>query len=422
MKTIKAIVIGAGHRGVTYGWNGKAVEGEYEFVGVADPVKQRRDYFEEAYKIPAENVYDDWKPILEREKFADLAIISTMDRQHFAPTMAAIEKGYDILLEKPISPVPKECYEIAKAAEKAGVKIVICHVLRYAPLYVKLKQLIKEGKVGRVMNIIHTEGVGNIHQSHSFVRGNWHNSLESSPMLLQKSCHDMDLLQWLVDADCKKVQSFGALSYFCKDNHPSDAAERCEVCKYMDSCYYSTKNVYTESNWMTKCVTPQGSLYPDADERAEAMKTNNYGKCVFCLDNDVVDHQTVNLQFDRDIIVTFNMSAFNGGKGAGREIRIMGTEGELRASDNSSVITYYCFADRSTTEISYGDAVGSHGGADYMIMREMYNYLNDAYEGDSLCSIETSADNHVIAFAAEYSRLNGGITIDYDEFKKMILQ
>ncbi len=422
MKKIKVIVIGAGHRGNTYGWNMADVEGQYEFVGVADLLKVRRDFYADRYNIPKENVFDHWKPMLEKEKFADLAIISTMDRQHFEPCMAAIEKGYDILLEKPISPDPKECYEIAKAAKAKGTKIVVCHVLRYAPLFVKLKQLIKDGKIGRVMNINHTEGVGNIHQSHSFVRGNWHNSKASSPMILQKSCHDMDLLQWLVEEKCKKVQSFGSLSYFCEANKPLGAAERCTECKYIDECYYSTKKVYTDTNWMTKLVTPDGSVYPDAEERKEAMKTNCFGKCVFQLDNDVVDHQVVNIQFDNDVIATFTMSAFCEG---GRRIRVMGTDGELEAHDGSDIIDFFSFKDRQHYSISCldeGSMQGSHGGADYMTTRELYKYLNDAYVGNSICSIETSCDNHVIAFAAEYSRTNGGVTVDFDEFKEQILK
>lgn len=89
------------------------------------------------------------------------------------------------------------------------LKVVVCHVLRYSPFFTTLKDLILSGKIGEVISITHEECVGNIHQSHSFVRGNWGNTERLSMILLQKSCHDLDILQWLIGKKCIKVQSFG---------------------------------------------------------------------------------------------------------------------------------------------------------------------------------------------------------------------
>ena len=244
-----------------------------------------------------------------------------MDRQHFEPTMTAIDLKYDILLEKPIAPTKEECLEITKAAKKNNVKIVICTVLRYTSLFITLKDIIDSGKIGKVISINHEECVGNIHQTHSFVRGNWGNSERSSFMLLQKSCHDIDILQWLIGKKCVSVQSYGSLSFFTRENAPEDAAEYCiEGCKYADTCPYNAVKLYLddkENGWfITTCTKLQE---PTDEDVKKAISETQYGKCVFKCDNDVVDHQVVNMLFEDDITVSFTMNPF--GKG-GRYIHI----------------------------------------------------------------------------------------------------
>ena len=213
-KKITAIVIGAGSRGMGYARGAKSFPDLYDIVAVADPVECRRNYVRDLYNIPEERVYTDYREILAEGKIADAAFICTMDRDHFAPTMKAIELGYDIMLEKPIAPTPEECAAITKAANEKGVKVLICHVLRFTPFYGRLKQMIMDGMVGKVEALQQIEQVGLVHQSHSFVRGNWGNEGRSSCMLLQKSCHDIDIIQWLIDKKCERVSSFGSLKYF----------------------------------------------------------------------------------------------------------------------------------------------------------------------------------------------------------------
>ena len=212
MDKLKFVLIGCGNRGGTYSARGYE-QGHFEMVGIAEPDDFIRNYFREKYNIPEDKCFRSYEQLLAQEKFADFALIATQDKMHFEPAMMAIEKGYHLLLEKPISPSPKECLAIAEAAEAKGVKALVCHVLRYTPFSRKVKQIIDSGKLGKIRSVIHTEGVGNVHYSHSFVRGNWRNSETSSDMLLAKSCHDIDLLQWLLGSECKKVQSFGSQSY-----------------------------------------------------------------------------------------------------------------------------------------------------------------------------------------------------------------
>ncbi|MBO5019489.1 MAG: Gfo/Idh/MocA family oxidoreductase, partial [Clostridia bacterium] len=197
MKKLKVIVIGAGNRGQTYSEKMKNLSEKFEVVAVAEPIDNRRNKIREDWGLSDDRCFTDYEPLLRLGKIADIAVIATMDRQHFEPTMKAIELGYDLLLEKPIAPTPEECIAITKAANEKGVKVLICTVLRYTNVFNSVKSVIDSGKLGRIMSVNHEECVGNLHQSHSFVRGNWGNEEKSSNMLLQKSCHELDILQWL---------------------------------------------------------------------------------------------------------------------------------------------------------------------------------------------------------------------------------
>ena len=415
MKQKKTIIlIGAGSRGKTYTDYVAAHADDYAVIAVAEPIDDRRRYIQEKHGIPDEMAFTDWWPLLDMPKLADACFICTMDRDHFAPALAAIERGYEILLEKPAGATPEECMRLVDAAEAAGVNILVCHVLRYTPFFMGLKNLIDSGKVGRVMQIRHSEDVGNIHQSHSFVRGNWGNTGRSSPMILQKSCHDLDILQWLIGKPCTRVQSFGALTHFTAANRPAGAPDRCiDGCPVGDRCPYNAIKLYLENekNSWFRCSSTK-LIHPTNADVEHALRTTNYGRCVYACDNDVVDHQVVNMVFGEDIFVTFSMAAFNRG---GREIFIMGSEGTIHGRMADPFFTYYNFATRTTEQISIADSVagetitGGHGGGDAGIMEAFLANLRGEYHGKSICSLRESCENHLIAFAAEESRFHGTV-------------
>ncbi len=412
MKKLKVILIGAGGRGKKYT---NTMDNErFTLVGVAEPIADRRNYIKEKHHLSDEMCFEMWEPLLDLPKIADIAIIATTDRHHYGPAMKAIEKGYDILLEKPISPEFSECVEIMNAAKKKGVKILVCHVLRYSVLYKTIKKMIDENKIGRVMSIHYSECVGNHHQSHSFVRGNSGNSDRGSSMILQKSCHDMDIIQWFVGRPCKKVQSFGSLTYFTAENAPEGSPDYCDkTCPVYDTCYYNAVKLYTENKenmWFRE--TAASKVNPSDEEVAESLKRTQYGKCVYKCDNNVVDHQVVNLEFDDGTVASFNMCAFNKG---GRFIRIMGTDGEIYADSAENTIQYFSFKSREKEFIDFNDTenpnsvVYDHGGGDLGIIDAMYDYIANGCVDDSITEIEISTKNHLIAFAAEKSRLEGNV-------------
>ena len=417
MKKLKVILIGAGNRGGTYTDVMAAMPEQFEVVAVAEPRDSRRERIQEIHKLPDDMCFTDYKPLLALGKIADIALIATMDRDHFEPAMMAIDLGYDLLLEKPITPTPEECIALTENAEKHGVKVVICTVLRYTPLFIKLKEIIDSGRIGKVMSINHEECVEFVHQSHSFVRGNWGNSERSSVMLLQKSCHDIDILQWLLGKKCKKVQSFGALTYFTEENAPEGAPERCiEGCPVGDTCIYNSVKLYLEndSNWFRSAAT---KLVKSTDEDVKkSLLESNYGKCVFHCDNDVVDHQTVNMLFEDDITVTFTMNAFNTG---GRYINIYGTKGEIRAAlKGDTPIRVYDIVSKETEEIPSSGTdgiIGGHGGGDSGIIVTLYKYMTGDYTGNSVPTIQESCYNHLVTFAADHAR-KAGTVVDVEEY------
>ena len=267
---MKAIIIGCGDRGRRYAQYSLNHPDEMEIAAIAEPVDAKMQYMKNLHKLQDDQIYSDWREIAKKPRLADFVVISTQDAMHCEPTLAFIDKGYNILLEKPMAPAPEECKKITEAAEKKGVKVVVCHVLRFTKFWYKIKEMIDNGDVGEIMSIIHMENVGNLHQSHSFVRGNWSRAEDSAPMILAKSCHDTDLVQWLIGKECKKVQSFGSLTHFNKENKPEGAPHRCtDNCPYYDSCYYNAVWQYcvcTESDSVGRRVVVANKMNPTDEE------------------------------------------------------------------------------------------------------------------------------------------------------------
>ncbi|MBR4072123.1 MAG: Gfo/Idh/MocA family oxidoreductase [Clostridia bacterium] len=418
MKTLDVILIGGGDRGIRYTTIMSNLPEKFRVVAVAEPIDDRRNHIRDMHNIPEEMCFTDWKPLLEKGKIADMALICTMDRDHYAPAMKAIELGYDLMLEKPIAPTQEECKNIAYAAKEKGVRVVICTVLRYTPVFNVIKNIIDSGTLGKIMSVNHEECVGIIHQSHSFVRGNWGNEGRSSNMLLQKSCHDIDILQWLLGKKCKRVQSFGTLSYFTEENAPEGAPEYCyQGCPHAETCEFNAVKLYYDDKWNGWFRGACTKHYNHTDELVEkAIKETLYGKCVFKCDNDVVDHQTVNMLFEDDITVTFTMNAFNRG---GRHIHIMGTKGELRAAlDAQTPISVFHFKDNReelVDEKGSNEITGGHGGGDDGIVNTVHEYFTTNYKGNNIPDIMESYYNHSIVFAAEKSRAENTV-VDFEEY------
>lgn len=426
MKQITAILIGAGGRGTAYAKKMLAMSEKYKIVAVADPVGEKRRVIKEMFDIPENMCFSDWKDILALPKMADMAVIATSDDLHYGPAMKAISLGYDLLLEKPVAQTVRECTDIANAAREKGVSVLVCHVLRYTPFFKKVKSIIESGMIGNVVSIDQIEAVGDIHFSHSFVRGNWHSEKEATPMVLAKTCHDLDMIQWLIDKPCKKVSSFGRLTYFTEKNAPANTPRQCidGNCPLAETCPYNCENIYIKNTkglvWK-EIFTKQVATHPDFtdEELREALKRTDYGLCVYHANNDMVDNQIVNMEFADGVTAHLTLNAFNAG---GRFIRIYGTKGELFAYASGKSIHVFTFEDRKShdipVEVTEESIAGGHGGGDYGIVYDMYDYLTGNYVGNSVADIRISVANHMIGFAAEEARHNDTVVMMDDYFAK----
>ncbi len=424
---ITVAIAGAGGRGRNaYANIILKMQDKMKVVAVADLIREKVDTVAKEHNIPTDMCFDSAEEMLEKDKLADMMFICTQDKDHYGHAMKALEKGYHLLLEKPISPSLSECKQIAELANKKNLTVVVCHVLRYTPFYKTLKDILDEGTIGKIMTVNAEECVGYWHQAHSFVRGNWRNSDETSPMILAKCCHDMDILLWLIGKKCEKVSSFGSLNYFNSANAPEGAGERCFECpkEVRANCPYDCEKLYLDGprgvrngykGWPVNIL----NMNPTEENTIESLKTGPYGKCVFHCDNNVVDNQILNMQLEGGITLNFTMSAFT--PEIRRTVRIRGTHGEILGDMEAKTLKITKFGekqiviDTSTAESAGGTGAG-HGGGDAGILKSIVDYFIGNEVSKSLSSIDHSIESHFVALAAEESRVNGGQIIYMDEW------
>jgi predicted dehydrogenase len=420
MKPMTAILIGAGDRGVrAYGPYALDYPNELKIIAVAEPNRERRTKFQRKHQISNEHCYESWEEVLNQDtKIADIAIICTLDPHHFKPTMKALEMGYHVLLEKPMSPDPLECIAMEQAAKKHNRQLTICHVLRYTEFWAAIKKIISKGEIGEVISLQLNENVEVMHMSHSFVRGNWNNKEKSSPMILQKSCHDMDIISFVMGKECKRVSSYGSLMHFKVENAPAGAPQRClDGCPAEQDCPFHAGRYYLGEGkgWakkFTEDYTNEGII--------KALQETPYGKCVYRSDNNVVDHQVVNMEFEDGATATFSMCGFT--REQTRIVQIMGTKGEIRGNMEENSISIYDFLTKHETVIKFDTPVGGHGGGDKGIMRKFLREIQFGSKKDSVSSTSASVRSHLMAFAAEESRLHQGKSINIDDYYTCLIE
>lgn len=417
---MKLALVGAGQRGMIYAAYAHRTE-KAEITAVVEPDESRRKTAAELFQIPAGMQFETVQELYQLGKAADAIIIASMDRDHYSQTMAALDLGYDILLEKPISPDPAETLEIKRKANRLNRNVVVCHVLRYTNFFAAIKRIIDSRELGEVVTIQHNENIGNFHMAHSFVRGNWRNSSLSSSLIMQKSCHDMDLLTWLTGSEAKRISSFGSLRYFRSENAPENSSKRCFTCKAAGDCRFDARKAYLPAagSW------PATLLSKDQSEAGilKAIETGPYGRCVYQCDNDVCDNQVTLIEFKNGVTVSFNLSGFT--NKMSRTIKIMCENGEIRGDDSTNVIEITRFSSNAVNQyeqkvIHPGIIEGAHGGGDVGLMKDFMDLLKGK-GGISKSSIDQSVESHIMAYAAEESRISG-TTIDLDELKEKLLQ
>jgi len=409
-KPVSCVVLGAGARGNVYASYAEKFPDEMKIVGVAEPIPHRREGFSKRYKIPTEHQWVTWEHALEAPKFADVAIITMPDHLHYLPAMEAISRGYDLLLEKAIAQSWQECKAILEQSRKHDSIVGICHVLRYSPYFRKMKQVADSGFLGDIVSVQHLEPVEHIHMSHSFVRGNWRNAEQSTPMILSKSCHDTDIMRWIIGKSCRRVSSFGSLKHFNKRNAPKGSTSRCtDGCPVERECIYSAIKLYKEERRSLHYLEIEQH---DDKHIMKALQEGPYGKCVYNNDNDVVDHQIVNMDFEDDITASFSMEAFT--SYAGRRTRIFGTKGDLVGDESQMIMTDFLTGKKDTWKPGNEKNKSGHGGGDHGLVRDFLQAVSQQDPTLLTSTLEASMESHLMGFKAEESRLYGGAVLETD--------
>jgi len=400
-RPVTAILIGAGHRGTIYADYAIKQPDELKIVAVADINIKRRNSIKDQHGIRDSFCFSNWEDVFKGEKYADAVIIATPDNLHIQPCLAALDAGYDVLLEKPIAPTEDECRIVLEKASASKRIVGVCHVLRYTPYFRELKEIIDAGLIGNIISIQHMEPIEQIHMSHSYVRGKWKNSKTGTPIVLAKSCHDTDIIRWLVDSPAHDVHCFGNLSWFTNINAPEGSTERCtDGCKVESSCPYSALQIYLRDKKRLYVFDMPDNKYQWDKFILEQLKVTDYGRCVYRMDNDQPDHLTVNMLFENGVTAAFSMEAHVSYEG--RRTRIMGSKGDIVGDMEAFEMTDF----KTRKKTSWKMKTDPHGGGDHRLMKDWIQAVAQQDKSLLSSSIEVSIESHLMAFAAEKSRLN----------------
>lgn len=414
---IRVVIVGAGARGnrVFAELIHKEVTG-FTIAGVVEPHDGRRDDFRRRYRIQPEHAFTSLPEFLNAPRFGDIVFICTPDVTHYSHARAISEKGYDILLEKPIATNLADCLALIDVQHTHGNRIFVAHVLRYSPFFRTVKRVVDEGELGRIRHLELRENVGHWHFAHSYVRGSWNREATSGPILLTKSSHDLDILHWLVGERVESVVSYGGLDYFNEENAPSEAAGRCVDCVLRDTCLFSATTFYLEGGdeWPRNVIAPPPDTF---ESRRSAIETGRYGRCVWKSENDVCDNQTVVLRYASGIHAVFGLHALTAENT--RTLRILFDRAELTGNLLHGRLTISRFTGKPEEfrieEVELPVPGDSHGGGDLQLLRMLYEHLAEGAHAPMMTSLESSLPSHALAFLAEESRKEGAVKMPIPE-------
>jgi predicted dehydrogenase len=402
---VRYAIVGAGVRGAGYAKWIRRHPDRASLVAVAEPRASRRD------ALGAPQVFSTWQELAEAPKLADAVIVTTQDTEHVEPAIALARKGYHLLVEKPLAPNPADCVRLVDAVTEAGVLFAVCHVMRYRPYTAMVKELVDSGRLGDVMSVQHLEPVGWWHYAHSYVRGNWRNTDQSSFMLLSKSGHDIDWLRHIVGRPIERVSSFGSLQHFRPESQPEGAADRCLSCAVEPTCPYSAPRLYLGMVRAGRTGWPVSVLTEDVTEAGvtEALRTGPYGRCVYTCDNDVVDHQVVAMEFAGGVTATFTMTGFT--PSMDRRTQVFGTRGSLDGDGIRVRLHDFVSDTTEVIEVPAGgiDAEEGHAGGDEGLMSAFTSAVATGDDSHILSGPAESLESHLAVFAAERARLSGRV-------------
>ncbi|KDQ29153.1 hypothetical protein PLEOSDRAFT_1063919 [Pleurotus ostreatus PC15] len=418
---VTLVVIGCGQRGQSYSKYALTSPDKCRVVAIAEPRPKTQRNFAKTHNIDPTLVFETWQELHAAsaetiqtvgKRLADAVIVAVQDYMHLEVTLAFAEQGYHILCEKPMATSIDDCLRMEAAVKKAGIIFGMGHVLRYSPYNKALSEIIHSGLLGRLINVVHMEPVGHYHFAHSFVRGNWGNEEKSSFSLMTKSCHDIDILcHWFSPASPARVTSFGSLQHFKKSEKPPGAGNtlRCLECPVENDCPYSAKKIYLDpvahgnTGWPAETIVDG---VPDIESITNALQNGPYGKCAYESDNDVCDHQVVNIEFSDGSTVSFTMVAFTS-LICERQTRFHFSHGEIVGNMRNFTVTDF----RKDTSKVYNptNEGGGHGGGDLGLISSFIRAVREGRQEILGTDVGEILRSHLTVFAAEESRRKGVI-------------
>lgn len=398
---IRVGAVGLGNRACKYL---KYIEDNPEsamLVAVAEPDELRRTRIAGRFGLDSSFVFSSADDLFASDAGLDAVIIASPDSTHYPYAMKAIERGLAVLLEKPVATSLDECLALNKAAAERKVLVAVCYVLRFHPLYIRLKELLDGGGLGAIRSIRHIIHVGKDRMTHTFVRGLWSREEESSPIILSKASHDIDILYWLTGQRAVQVSSFGGIVKFHQGNAPSGSSLRCIDCALDRQCPYSAVGLYLRrGEW-----TDGFDVFPGETATAAVMRElrdGRYGRCVFRCGNNVPDRQVVDMVLESGAAVHLEMDGIC--MQEGRETLVSCKNGEVYADDSG--ITVSCGGTVSRFDMSAYADMPLHGGADLAVVGDFIASVSGK-RGLHGADISSALHSHEICFLAEQSRRSG---------------
>ena len=357
--SFKVALIGTGGRSVSYA-AAYQKHADVKITALADPdAAHRQAATARAGLKDGYAAYDDWRDLLHQEQDLDGVVICSPNHLHAEHAIGCLERGLPIALEKPLAPTKAECERIIATERANAGRTLIGFVLRSAPFYAKIYELITRGLIGRIVSLQADElpGVG---VSSVMNRSPWRRYRDKSGgSMLEKSCHDLDLLNWMMDCRPVSLNSYGNRQIFVTD---PELPERCDDCHLETACPY---------------YNPTRSDHEDESEEILHQFIREDHRCIYNIDKDILDVQTLQVEYESGAIASFVLNFHAMGPRAGRNFHAVGTQGRIWGNLHDARVHLYrngpCSEEIFDTS---GDGSG-HGGGDALHAYELVAMMED---------------------------------------------
>ncbi len=367
-------LVGTGHRGTQAYLTPfyKEIKDCAKLVAVCDQNEQRAKNALEYAKLTAP-VYTDFDKMLA-ETHPDTVIVTTIDATHHDFIIRALHAGCDVISEKPMTTDGEKANAILKAEKETGKRVTVTFNCRFHPFYVRIKEILSENIIGDIYSVHFEWMLDTSHGADYFRR--WHRRRENSgSLLIHKSTHHFDLLNWWLDDEPVKVNAFGTRRFYTPDRQPH--GERCHTCQYKNTCQFAL-DIENDAFY--------NKLYFSCEDGDGYIRD----KCIFSEEIDIEDSVALNIRYQKGTVVTYHLTAHSPYEGM--KVVLNGSEGRIELSHLSTGVyadapvkdmhiynrfneeITYKFAQNSVLTKSMAgadqltkDNLGGHGGADPLL-------------------------------------------------------